>query len=158
MTRTIPTTAVFVLALTAAATVAMAAPGGDRAGFRGAPEFSELDANGDGVLTQEDLTAAAQARFSDVDADGNGSVTRAEMAAHAESQREERRQERLDDMIERADANNDGALSFEELTDERRGTRMLDRLDADGNGEVSEEEFASFERRGPKHRHGGSNR
>ncbi|WP_424965064.1 EF-hand domain-containing protein [Dinoroseobacter sp. S375] len=147
----VPTTALLLVALTAGS-IAMAAPRGDGAGHRGAPDFLELDTNGDGQITQSDLQAATAERFAALDADGNGQVSREEMAAAAETRKAERAERRLDAMLERVDANGDGQVSLEEFGTPERGSRMFTGLDTDGDGAISEEEFAA-RKRGPGRGH-----
>jgi hypothetical protein len=117
----------------------------DRAGF------SELDADGNGELSREELQNRAAARFAAVDADGDGKLTVEEMIAAGNT----RASERAARMVERFDTDGDGALSQDELragredrAQERRGNRF-ERLDADGSGGLSQAEFeAGMERRG----------
>ena len=140
-------------------TAALAAGGDARHGPRGAPiVFSELDADGDGLVTQAELDAHREARFADVDTDGDGAISLEEFTEHAAM----RSSERAAQMFARLDADGDGVLSRDVL--EARGGRgpgagaMIERLDADGDGAVSEEEFAAMkerfgERRGPRGGH-----
>jgi len=113
----------------------------DPAEARGGKErasFSEIDTDGNGAITQAELQARAQMRFNTVDADGDGLVTAEEMSAQARdgvSRRVER-------MISRRDANDDGALSFDEMIGDSAGKGFA-RMDADGDGSISEEEFAA---------------
>jgi Ca2+-binding EF-hand superfamily protein len=73
----------------------------------------------------------------------------------------------IDRMIERADADGDGAVSLEEMAEARSGRRgpgpeaMFERLDTDGDGSVTRAEFddavETFRGRhgghgGPRHR------
>lgn len=105
------------------------------------PDFSTLDIDGNGELTQEELSNAAAARFATIDTDGNGSLSKAELEAQAS----ERAAKRADRMIERLDANEDGELSAEEMADGRkRGRdlgRMFERIDADDSGTITQAEF-----------------
>lgn len=124
---------------------------------RGQISFAELDVDGDGEITDADLTAAREARFADLDTDGNGSVSRDEFIASAST----RAGERAGEMFDRLDADGDGALSEDVLASRDRGPgpRMLQRLDADGSGGVSEAEFEEArermgERRGFMRGHG----
>jgi len=98
--------------------------------------FTELDANGDGQITKDELTAHRIERFKQADADGDGSLSREELSAKA-SNRAERR---ISHMIERHDANGDGVLSMDEMSSRHKGG-MFERIDSDGNGTVSEAEF-----------------
>lgn len=105
--------------------------------------FEEMDLDGDGALTLEEVRGARAARFADADTNGDGLLDRDEMIAAAA----ERVARRVDAVIERGDADGDGALSLDEMADERgarRGPgleRMFERFDRDGDGTVTEAEF-----------------
>lgn len=128
-------------------------PGG-QAGQR--PAFSELDADADGQLTLEELTAHREARFTEADTDGDGSLSRAELISAAL----DRVEARIDAQMARFDDNEDGVLSANEMDDMRpRGPgpeQAFARMDADGDGMVSEAEFDAMaqivqQRRGGGH-------
>lgn len=119
-------------------------------------DFATLDANSDGQLSMEELQAQGQARFAAADTDGNGSLSAEELTAASEG----RRANRIERMMERLDANEDGELSQEELAAAREGRgdraeRMFERADEDGDGLISEEEFEAAKERGRGGRHGG---
>lgn len=131
-------------------------PRGDR------PDFATLDADGDGLLTQEELQsyrdAQAAQRFAEIDADGDGALTLQEMQAAPAARFAAR-------MLERFDADGDGALTAQELHTGARergiGRRgdVVARLDADGDGAISAQEFAARRAvRGPRHGHGARDR
>lgn len=104
------------------------------------PSFEELDVDGSGEITVEDLTAMRDSRFAEIDSNGDGSVSQEEFAAHHAA----RASERAVEMFERLDADGDGALSRDVLERGRgggMGERMIDRFDADNSGGVSAEEF-----------------
>ncbi|SOH92324.1 EF hand [Monaibacterium marinum] len=113
-------------------------------------DFSAVDTNGDGEITAPELDAHRAAQFARIDTDGNGSVDASELQAAGEAREQARRDNRAAEMLERADANDDGVLSQEELQSPRRGGDMFERLDADGNGSISAEELeeAGDHRRG----------
>lgn len=133
-------------------------PGGMRGMGPMMPEFSELDADGDGKVTQAEMEAHAKARFDAADTDGNGKLSAEEMAAAAKKREEERRAKRAAKMLERLDTNNDGEVSFDEMPGQQtRADRMFARVDADGDGNITEAEMQAAaekfkERRG---KHGG---
>lgn len=151
---------VFVLALVAAVVgVAGAAQADDG---RERPDFATLDANGDGVITQEELQAHAAARFASVDTNGDGGLSAEELIAAAG----ERAADRTERMIARADENGDGLIQQDEMRPRGgdRLARMFARVDADEDGTISEDEFtAAQERRaergeGRRHEGGGQKR
>ncbi|MEM8850300.1 MAG: calcium-binding protein [Pseudomonadota bacterium] len=112
------------------------------------PAFGDLDANGDGRLTRDELTAFGRARgaerFAAADVNGDGALTRDEIEAGVDA----RASERLDRIMAR-DADGDGRLTPDELVgdDPRRGGRFFDRADADGDGALSEAEWETMAQR-----------
>ncbi|MEM7319290.1 MAG: calcium-binding protein, partial [Pseudomonadota bacterium] len=101
MKRAVFITGIVVLAAAVAASGAFAqGPGkGQRI------TFEELDANGDGEITMAELEARQAARFAAADTDGDGKLTAAELTARANA----RVEKRVNKMLERHDANGDGA-------------------------------------------------
>jgi Ca2+-binding EF-hand superfamily protein len=131
--------------------VTVAMPADAHGGKRGGGErasFSELDANGDGQLTQEEMLAFAQTRFNERDTNGDGGLSQDEMLAALEEDRQERAERRIERMIDRADANDDGLLQFDEIGPKDDGDKRFARMDANEDGVISEEEFAEMGKRG----------
>lgn len=137
--------------------------------------FEKVDANGDGQVTAQELTAAAEARFAAADADKDGFLTPEEMAANRGGKRAERMLEKLDTdgngtldeselaaaqdgrqgkrakkMMERVDTNKDGKLTLAEMTAKRDPAKMIERLDSNGDGTLSEDEFSKARKQGKK--------
>ena len=114
------------LALTAPAT----AQDADR---QGPPRmiFQELDTDGNGSVTLEELQAAGGNRFARADTDGDGALSRDELLAQSEA----RIEARVDRMIERADTDGDGLLTQAEMEEAREGRRGHGRGGRGGNGE-----------------------
>jgi len=127
---------------TAGLGVAQQAMQGDMGGGQHGPafDFEELDADGDGRITRDEMAAQAQARFGAADADGDGKLSPQEMAERMQARMMERMARRVEQMIARQDSDGDGLLSMEEMQAGRMG-RMFDRHDADGDGAISAEEF-----------------
>lgn len=88
--------------------------------------------------------------FTDLDANGDGRITADELTAHATA----RAQERAERMMEKLDTNGDGLLSIEELSKAPEGhaDRMMERVDTDKDGAISQEEYdAAVERMRDRH-------
>ena len=108
-----------------AGVTAVAAQGpSDRSGAR----FDRRDANGDGELTLEEMTAKQTAMIEEADTDGNGALSKAEMRAFREAKRAERN----------PDKNDDGVIDRTEFINAAQD--RFDRLDRDGDGVLSEDE------------------
>ncbi|MFB0612149.1 EF-hand domain-containing protein [Aurantiacibacter poecillastricola] len=123
---------------------------------RAATAFARMDANNDGVLDEADREARQRARFDRMDANGDGALTYEEMQAARETMqdtREDRRAERgergrgqrmarrgamRERLVQRADTDNDGAISEAEFT--TAALARFERMDADNNGVVTAEE------------------
>ena len=121
--------------------------------------LTAMDANGDGVVSREEMQAQRQARmgerrdgmFERMDADGDGSVTRAEYdAAHAQrsEQRAERRGARGEAGHRRGGRGHGGGHGMGMRLDRdgqgvnieqarQRATEQFARMDADGDGFVT---------------------
>jgi len=120
-------------------------------GMRMQHSFEDLDADGDGKITPEEMAGHMQARFEGADSDGDGALSRDELIARMTERQAERMAKYADHMIERHDANADGKLSMDEMRADRQG-KMFKRVDTDGDGAISAEEFAKMrEMRGKHH-------
>lgn len=146
------TTALGAAILAGAATQGIAGSGEGKRQYGPKHSFEELDANGDGQITEAEMQAHMQARFDTADTDGDGKLSRDELSARMEARQAERRAKRLDWMFENRDADGDGALTMEEMR-AGRAERMFARIDADGDGAISREEFEEMSEKG-RHRHG----
>ena len=118
-------------------------------------KLMRADANGDGVLTRDELQQARQKRFAALDANGDGKVETAEIDK-AIMRRLERRKVRLRyRMLGRLDANGDGIISREEFLGS--GGRLFRMADVNGDGKVTREELMRLRQmgRGGKHARAG---
>lgn len=127
-------------------------------------DFAMLDANGDGQITPDELTANKAARFEAADVNGDGALSADELAARVTAMAEDRAANRVARMIAHLDENEDGVLQQSEL-DARggdRAARRFDRADRDDNGSIDAEEFEQVqeraERRGGKGKRRGGGR
>ncbi len=134
--------------------VAWAKGGPDGAGMQ--QMFEQFDTDNDGKITQAELDAAKAARFAEADTDGDGFLSAEEMAAYTDKMRAERearmREARGQAMFRNLDIDGDGKLSAEEAAARGPGM-MIQRFDADKDGAVSLEEMQQA--RGMMGRHGG---
>lgn len=48
-------------------------------------KFSQIDANGDGVVSEAEFATVKDTKFSDADANADGTITKAELKAHMEA-------------------------------------------------------------------------
>ncbi|SPF78081.1 EF-hand domain-containing protein [Pseudoprimorskyibacter insulae] len=115
--------------------------------------FEDIDADGDGKITQAEIDAHRAAKFAEADTDGDGALSAEELAAAAEKREAERRANMGQRMLDRLDANKDGKITADEMpgNDADRAKSMIERLDTDGDGAVSQAELdAAKQMRGPR--------
>jgi Ca2+-binding EF-hand superfamily protein len=112
----------------------------------GQPHFSQVDLNGDNLISKAELTAHAKTYFDRADTNGDGALSLSEMM----TRRPANASVRLQKMIDKADTNSDGIVDFDELeaarTQSGRGN-IFDKLDADNDGQLSNEEFARIKKK-----------
>ncbi|GFE65416.1 EF-hand domain-containing protein [Litoreibacter roseus] len=110
--------------------------------------FEAMDADGNGELTRLELQAAQTRRITAADANGDDVLTRDEVLAHMQQSQSDR----ADRLFERRDADNDGRLTLAELEpDQNRSDRMFGRIDTNDDGVLSRAEFeAAQDARGRK--------
>lgn len=111
---------------------------------RPAPDMrfiERLDADGDGVLSQDEVAAARQRLFARLDRDGDDAIDDREIEAlrDAVMDRAVALQARLGRAWRRMDTNGDGRVSAEEF---RARTILFDVADRDGDGRLSSAEIA----------------
>ena len=122
--------------MTAAASIALLTSAGALAASHGGP----LDADGDGMLTEEEFAPAANMGmvFAGVDSDGDGMVSEAEYNDAA--------RDAADEDGSGGSLNNDEFTRYDELTrmfSQARADRdaiEFSAIDTDGDGELSDEE------------------
>lgn len=139
---------VIVAALSVTAMSASAKGNGEGRKMRG-PQvtFEQLDTNGDGFVTAEEMQAHAESRFMALDTDGDGAVSLEEMKAkfaqgQGDKKKGERGAKKMEKMFSKMDANGDGKLTADEMKPKGdRHTKMIERLDTDKDGKISKAEF-----------------
>lgn len=116
--------------------------GGPGRGHGGGMALEQLDANGDGNISMEEISAERTERFASADANGDGGLTLEEFTSAREAEREERRAERMTKHFERLDADGDGVVTLAEQDAfaEDRMERMFNRIDSNDDGVISEAE------------------
>lgn len=150
---------------------AIAAPGKGHGGPRVERMMERFDADRDGVVTLEDISAHRQTMFDTIDTDKSGALSTDELKAFGEQRKEMRQKNREERRAERdarkgemmgksgdhegrmagkhhgkRDGNWHGKGRGEGRADNRGGMRM-ERLDADKNGEISLAEFTAVDAR-----------
>lgn len=116
--------------------------------------FEQMDANGDGQLTQAEMDSHRADRFAKMDKDGDGKLTAEEM----ESRGNEEAKERSAKMIKKFDKNGDGALTQDEMPKPRDADKMFGKMDADSSGGISKEEFETAREKMKEHGQKGHNK
>lgn len=146
---------------------AMAAQRGD--GPRKGPPVQRMmerfDANRDGIVLAEEISAHRQAMFDQVDTDKSGSLSKDELKAFGDERKEMRQKNREERRAERdagkgdmkgKHGDRDGRMAGKHHgkhdgkhdgkgRDGKRGGMWMERIDADKNGEISLEEFTAVD-------------
>ncbi len=112
--------------------------------------WERADANGDGVLTREEVRRMPRlARYFDaIDGDRDGVITGGEVRAWRESQKLRRRTvpaRGVDEILKLADINGDGEITRAELAQGMpRFSARFDRIDNNGDGRLAKKELADW--------------
>ena len=112
------------------------------------PAFGDLDANGDGQISVDEVKAHHASRIAEIDTNGDGLISADEMTAHMMSQMQDRMGAMAENMIRWRDSDGDGQLSAEELGGMQGMERMFMHLDENGDGTISAEEFDAIGKMG----------
>lgn len=103
-------------------------------------QFSEMDANEDGSVTQAEIHAYRKTRFMGADGNGDGALSVAELDAMMAEFRANHIKRRLTAM----DTDGDGTVDSEEFA--RSRGRWMHRLDSNGDGAIDKAEIEKMGR------------
>lgn len=115
----------------------------------GAPVFADsapkADVNKDGILDRAEFDAQRAAQFKAMDADGNGVLTAEEMKAFHEQHRADMRDGMAGKFIKRIDTSGDGKVSAAEW--QAGSLQKFVKLDDNGDGAITADEFQKMHKR-----------
>ncbi|MEM7004502.1 MAG: hypothetical protein AAF498_01365 [Pseudomonadota bacterium] len=119
---------------------------------RWAVRLAEVDTDGDGAISKAESEARREAAFTDADANGDGVLSPDEITTFRAAERETRRMARQSRVFSRLDLNEDGFIDADEFA--VPGDRRFERADVDGDGIITqaEAEDAHENRRQRRHR------
>lgn len=100
--------------------------------------FTEMDSNGDGKITQAEITASKTRNFHAMDTNNDGAVSSDEMLNHAINKMKERMQERMGKRFAKIDKDSNGTISADEFGG--RTSKMMEHLDTNKDGAISMQE------------------
>ncbi len=122
-------------------------------------KFAEMDTNGDGAVSLDELTANAtakiQERFTKMDTNGDGQVTEDELTSRKDKGKKGKKGKYGGKhggkyggimSFDSLDANDDGTVALDELT--AYAQEIFTKMDADGDGQVTKDEIKSAKRKG----------
>lgn len=121
----------------ATAATAPTAGTGTGAGSFAQRAFDKLDTNHDGVVTQDEYLAAANARFAALDPQNSGKVTAAEIATSPRA--EAHAQRAAAHRVKAMDTNGDGVVTLDEYL--AAAKKRFSRMDKNGDGFIDADEL-----------------
>jgi Ca2+-binding EF-hand superfamily protein len=144
MTLTFKHSAALMAALLGAAvsTAALAQNGPMEGGMGGMMmSFDTLDADKDGKVTQDEMTAHRAARFAEADANKDGKLSADELIVMREKAEAARKAEMAAAMIARIDTDKDGLVSVAEMDAMPMMGKMFERVDGNADGAITQDEM-----------------
>lgn len=113
--------------------------------------FEKKDQNGDGQLSQDELTRMPEAVFQKLDADQSGGLSADELSKghHGRGFHKRGHGRHFGRMFKRADADDDGKITREEMR--AAAEKLFDRMDTNKDGALTREELKARKGHGKKH-------
>ncbi len=121
-------------------------------------KLAEMDTNGDGAVSLDELTASAtakiQERFTKMDTNGDGQVTEDELTSRKGKGKKGKYGGKHGGKyggimsFDSLDANDDGTVALDELT--AYAQEIFAKMDANGDGQVTKDEIKSAKGKGKK--------
>lgn len=105
--------------------------------------LQRIDANGDGAISKDEMTAARESLFKKLDRNGDGAIDEKEIASarQAIKDRAEVAQARVGNRWRRMEANGDGKVSEQEFAS---SIPLFELADRNGDGKLSADEIGSI--------------
>lgn len=144
------TKSVLAVSLVIGSAVALSLPAiGQARGMIGMPEgmmpgFEAIDADKDGKVTPEEVSAFRNGMISGADANSDGMINLEELTAQEAKLMQTVAADHAARRMKSQDANGDGQLTAEELLMPPVPFDLFARLDTDNDGAVSKDEFAAM--------------
>lgn len=101
--------------------------------------FKQADANSDGALSKEEMSAARMKRLESADSDKDGFISANELSEHHIARMREHQDKHFTGFSERFDANKDGKVSMDEL--KNFDPPHFAKADANGDGKLTQDEM-----------------
>lgn len=122
-------------------------------------DLDKADADKDGKVSKDELTAYRAARVAAVDGNGDGKLSADELVAMHLAAMTSAAKSMADRMIENLDSDGDGLLSAAEMANRPVPSDLFDRIDSNGDGFIDQAEIDAakahmMERRGRMGGHG----
>ena len=142
------------LLLATAAIADRVGQGPDMGPMGGMPSVAALDANKDGKVGKDEVTAYRATQTAAVDANGDGKLSVDELAAMRLKQMTDAAKAMAQKMVDRLDTDGDGMLSAAELIGQPMPTDLFDRLDTNKDGVIDQTELDAARQAMMQHGHG----